>query len=467
MSSSARDKLASIIIVAPVAAGLTLFALIINLVGISHAAATAPAYWIFAILLTVLSFIASALTCVVALLLYYPHILWPCWLLIPAAIFNLLSLVLIALATKFVPASYDSDDDDEDRTDNYGWTGDEDRKLEFGDTGSDTFKVSQPTEKSNFSVQQPNSYSNPSSANAYSNPASGNPYANAVNGTAPSAPAYASSELSFVPPHPYDTSRTRTLASTLVPSSNGQSSILDEKNPSASQRDFTYMNETAVAPEEAPGLKLPNVYLDEDDTEGEENGAGTAVADDRLADSPVHGSDAGSSQSAFTSVSQRGVNPKYYRGAQQRVNIPPNGDYPFDESSNQPQYPMSSPYYPATVSPQPPQSFDGYHQSPQSAPAPPVHQYANPYRPSNSSQRSRSDVILNNSPDLIAGNMQKNGVRKYGLGQMNQQRYMQQYGAQPQGQQYGYNNYKRRQQLQQGFPTPSSMGEGPYGRLSN
>ncbi|QPG74612.1 hypothetical protein FOA43_001944 [Brettanomyces nanus] len=493
MSSTIRDKLSQIMIVAPIAAGLTLIAVVLNFVGIlSKNAALASAYWIITIFIAVIAFLASALVCIISFLLFYPHVQWACWLLIPATILNLISLVLIGFASKFLPAAYLRDEDNGDDANNdFGWGSadvssfDEERKLELGDAPSNNFKVNTG---SGFNVVSSPAMAPLSATPGLDSAATGagigagtgvgagmaKPnYAYPVPGSYPNSAA--GDNLSFVPPQPYDTSRTRTMASSV-----GPSSIADDKNPSASQRDFTYMDENLasstsvpklsqtsyytaddstkanMAGSDQPGLKLPDVYLDDEEGEQTENSdIPVGNNDNRMDQGEIYNpdGDSGSSQSAFTSVSQRGVNPNYYRGAQQKVNLP------------EQQYPMSTPYYPSTLSPQPSQSFNGYQQlqTAPMAPMPPMHQYdtSNPYAAPQQPpiQRSRSDMILNNSPDLLLGsNMNKAGVRKYGITQMSQQRFAQ---SQP----HVGNNFKRRQQQQQNFPTPSSLGDGPYGRI--
>lgn len=577
MSSSARDKLAKIMIVAPVAAGLTFFSIISNLVGVFSRSRVGSStfYWSVAAFLAFLAFAASALICIVSFLLYYPHVKWPCWILIPAAFFNLLALVFIALAAKFVPAANEDDygepEDDEDEAalvkgNDFGWSNGSSDNL---DSNND-FKVMAQETNSN-AIPAPAAASNAASGfYAPAQPATRAPYgqttaapsqygrsivqpivqqplqrpyagsaytgANGSRETDISTPATAATavqsqgrkpedKLSFVPQ--YDASKTRTMTSSAE-----QTSLMDDRSQQVAAHDFTYMHSHPNASSDAAdntadnttgsqqGLKLPQVYLDdEDDDRAEDEGdeeadeatgpvagaekAGNEPAEpdssfrlneDRLSreESGDFGrerapSETGSSQSAFTSISQRGVNPMYYRGAQQKANVQPmhyqqqpqhaqhyaasahsQTSYGYENPDAMAQrYPMSSPYYPVNVNPQ---NFDSYRQQ-QSAPMPPAHQYYR--RPqANSAPHSRSEMILNNNPDLQLAGMRKSGVRKYGLAHLNQQMYPQQQPQQrmqpwqqqqqPQQQQYPQ---QRQQQSKNGFPTPSAMGDSPYARI--
>lgn len=584
MSSSVRDKLAKIMVVAPIAAGLTFFAIICNLVGIfaRSRVGSSTAYWFFAAFFAFLAFVASALICVVSFLLYYPHVKWPCWILIPAAVFNLIALILIALAAKFVPAANEDDygdpEKDEDeaafvKDNDFGWTNGSSDNM---DSNKDFKMVSQETKSYDNNpapapIAAPNSVSNlyaqsqvsttPSqfgrpnnnnNSNGFQQPLQ-HPYANSAytgastsRETGISTPVgvatvvqspfqqsqqpqtqtrqKADDTLSFVPQ--YDVSKTKTMTSSVE-----QTSLMDDRSQQVAPHDFTYMHSRLAASSDAAdntagsqqGLKLPQVYLDDDDDgraedeeDEEENGQDGANAkksergkilehnfepnDDRLSreesgdfNAERVPSEAGSSQSAFTSISQRGVNPMYYRGAQQKANVQtmhyqpqqpqhaqqyaasahsqPSYSYENPDAMTQ-RYPMSSPYYPVNVNPQ---NFDPYRQQ-QSAPAPPAHQYYR--RPQqNSAPHSRSEMILNNSPDLqMIG--RKKSVRKYGLANLSQQRYAQQQG-QPQQrpqqwqqqQQQQHQQYpqqypqQRQQQSANGFPTASAMGDSPYARI--
>lgn len=107
----ARDKLALILLACPISAALTLFTMLLNLINnfnkskITH---------ILAIVLSVFAFLGSALTCIVVILLFYPNLSWPAWLLIPAAVLNLVVLVLTGLSYRLSGQDDDDEDDFED-----------------------------------------------------------------------------------------------------------------------------------------------------------------------------------------------------------------------------------------------------------------------------------------------------------------------------------------------------------------
>lgn len=122
MGDSARDKLALILIVAPISAGLTLISVIFNI--LSHLVkgfSVSKIYWTFLLVFTILSFLSSALICIVTFLLFYPNVDWPTWCLIPAAVLNMISIIMIGLAMKILPTLDEFDDDnDEEEKEKYG-----------------------------------------------------------------------------------------------------------------------------------------------------------------------------------------------------------------------------------------------------------------------------------------------------------------------------------------------------------
>lgn len=499
MGSSARDKLAKILIVAPVAAGLTLITMLVNVMGIaSISAGGSRVYWTIAIFLSMIAFLLSALICVISVLLFYPHLKWPCWLLIASAVFNLISLVLIGFAAKFVPVSLESDRSDEEeeeedmlkqQNNDFGWSNpqpaspvdDDGFKVVNGASEKDTFSnipkppTSTATPNPGFQQNQPQGFQQGQPKQGYqANPYGGSQY------PAGQPNAHNQQPYGYAPPPPtYDQAPAHSMTSSGI-----------------SQRDFTYMKGSgrgnegpadtsgsyyngephdATIPEnsekkEAAGLKLPQVYLDDDEgTEEDKVNKPTALK----TGTGSSGSSSGSTSSSSANGPQQApMNQGYYPdpsshqapGSQNSLpgNHPQGQPQPqgqghqqyaqsaqYAQSSNyepsarsfqsqntygygEQNYPMSSPYYPSNVAPQPAQPY---------GPIPPPHQYntaANYGMRSQHMPKSRSDMILNNSPDLQLGNGHKAGVRKYGLAQRKQQ---------------------------QGFPTPSAMNDSPYGRF--
>jgi hypothetical protein len=116
MGSNARDTLAKILIVTPIAAGLTLISFLFNLFSHFKVFGCSLAFYIVGFIFALLAFFGAAITCIVVFLLFYPHVQWPSWLLIPAGVLNLLSVPLVFFAMKTNPtSSHDSDDEEIDR----------------------------------------------------------------------------------------------------------------------------------------------------------------------------------------------------------------------------------------------------------------------------------------------------------------------------------------------------------------
>lgn len=109
MNFQARTTLGKILIIMPVAAGLTFFSMIGNFTAQFGSVGARGATFIINLLLCIIAFAGSALMCVVTFLLFYPHMTWCSWLLIPAAAINLVCVPLTYVAHSMAPAS----DDDE------------------------------------------------------------------------------------------------------------------------------------------------------------------------------------------------------------------------------------------------------------------------------------------------------------------------------------------------------------------
>ncbi|CEP62215.1 SUR7/PalI family protein LALA0_S05e00430g [Lachancea lanzarotensis] len=112
MSTSVREKLGKILIIMPVAAGLTFFAMVGTIVSLTPSLSASGVCLIFNVLLNLIAFAASALMCVITFLLFFPNVTWCSWLLIPAAVINLLCVPLA-----FVVHSLGSSNNDERDTD--------------------------------------------------------------------------------------------------------------------------------------------------------------------------------------------------------------------------------------------------------------------------------------------------------------------------------------------------------------
>lgn len=98
---NARKTLSELLIVVPVAAGLVF----LNFIGSSINIITRKKdinenerfifiQFIISIIFSFLAFAACAMSCIVVFLLFYPHVNWPAWVLIPASVLSLLVLPL-------------------------------------------------------------------------------------------------------------------------------------------------------------------------------------------------------------------------------------------------------------------------------------------------------------------------------------------------------------------------------------
>lgn len=98
MKHDARKSLGNLLIVTPVAAGLTLLALVTSfLCQFKHFDAN-TIWFCCNFSFSVLAFIASALCCISTILLFYPHVTWTAYILIGSAVLTLVCLPLCFLA---------------------------------------------------------------------------------------------------------------------------------------------------------------------------------------------------------------------------------------------------------------------------------------------------------------------------------------------------------------------------------
>ncbi|CAK7901803.1 hypothetical protein CAAN1_11S04632 [[Candida] anglica] len=97
MSSSARDSLAKILIIGPIAAGLVFFSVIFSLAGLfaTHIVG------VIALVVAILAFLTTAVICIAVVMLFFPHVSWTGWILVGAAAAMLISIPLLLLATKY------------------------------------------------------------------------------------------------------------------------------------------------------------------------------------------------------------------------------------------------------------------------------------------------------------------------------------------------------------------------------
>ncbi|SCU99030.1 LADA_0H17106g1_1 [Lachancea dasiensis] len=116
MGSSAREKLGSILIVMPVAAGLSFLAMMMNFVQHFGRISFSGAAFVINLLLTLAAFASSALMCVVTFLLFYPKVTWCSWLLVPAAALNVICVPLTYVVHSLSPSSEEDDFDSKENS---------------------------------------------------------------------------------------------------------------------------------------------------------------------------------------------------------------------------------------------------------------------------------------------------------------------------------------------------------------
>ncbi|CCH41385.1 pH-response regulator protein [Wickerhamomyces ciferrii] len=117
MDDNARTTLSKILIVAPIAAGLTLISFIFNFFAHFKAFGSSLAFYLIGFIFTLLAFFASAVICIVTFLLFFPHVTWLAWLLIPATVLNLFAVPLVFFALRTTPRKFDDEEEDEETED--------------------------------------------------------------------------------------------------------------------------------------------------------------------------------------------------------------------------------------------------------------------------------------------------------------------------------------------------------------
>ncbi|KAH3683689.1 hypothetical protein WICPIJ_005373 [Wickerhamomyces pijperi] len=114
MDDNARNTLAKILITIPVAAFLVLLNIIFNLLGHIKVIGHSFGFNIFRFVVATLAFFASAIACIITFLLFYPHVKWPAWLLIPAASLNLINIPLSFYVMRVTPGTDNGDQEQEE-----------------------------------------------------------------------------------------------------------------------------------------------------------------------------------------------------------------------------------------------------------------------------------------------------------------------------------------------------------------
>lgn len=101
LGKAPRKRLGRILIATPVGAGLSVLSLVSTLLAFGvgmRRDSTSGILFTLNLVMAAMTLAASGLACVVAFLLFYPHVTWCCWLLIPAAVLSLLVVPLVFVA---------------------------------------------------------------------------------------------------------------------------------------------------------------------------------------------------------------------------------------------------------------------------------------------------------------------------------------------------------------------------------
>lgn len=479
MDDNARDTLAKILIVTPIAAGFTLLSLLFNLFAHFRAFGSSLAFYLIGFFFTLIAFFAAALTCIVVFLLFYPNVSWCAWILIPAAILNLFAVPLMFFALRTTPNSFNDDDEETedknltDLSDGDNFKSNEIKLSDFSGpnatfTNSNnnssidkniptTLKVitndssSMTDQRSGYEKATIHDYStnkNPTGNYNYNGKIQTQPYGSegtpnlvssqnynrggAVRTEAPSfQPQSAKPDYSTAATSLYPRSAYQSNSATQPPRSQQQQQQQQrsyQQTPQRPQNQFQSLQQ--------PGFPRGNSTSSgsggPQQTTGQSGPTSSSAYNDSSYNSNVlgnsnHGSSASDdydndltndNDSDFTSVSQRAVNPRYYRGANAAPTLFPNQDQqqlvspsqgaagtptsgyfgPTGQGSQQqgPPYPdYTSSHYSASGAGTP----GGYSQQPQQ----PMYQASQPAQPQ-APRKDASAALLATNPDfMVAG----------------------------------------------------------------
>lgn len=506
MSSTARESLGKILIVTPIAAGLSFFAMFSSFFSQFGFFNSISGMFVVNLFFSVLGFLSSALICIVVFLLFFPNVTWCTYILVPAAVLNLISIPLAFLAYSQFTRANDSGEDDGSSSIRDKFYKDELSKDDFQrdltslNDGSmleyyknpqimtsRTLNSTVPTTdemKSEDVASMSYTLQNQRELN-FGNQRYGNnstprqPYSAIEDMTSSHAsltgriraPGNTPSELranSLAPSSVYVESNQE--SNNYVKNEEKNAGVTEVIGESKSQQDVLQdIINGVLADDEDEFLKQNTVDPSErpvDDFDDDDDG----IKDD---------------DSQFTSVSQRGINPNYYQGKTNRPNLPHvsaggafgriNTPEQFVPASNY-QAPISVPmnnappqglnqltYYtqqvqlPQQQHPLPQPQIGGYYP----APMPQVqHQpqiYQGPpsqQRPVYSSGPTASDILLQSNPEFsVGGPSTASGQRIYG-------------GGNSMGTTSHYKPaYKKRMPRQNNLPPASMTRDSPYGNF--
>lgn len=428
LASSTRDTLAKIFILAPIAAGINLLTLI--LIGLSHLFASTVL--LITLVANAISFIITALICVIVIIVFHPQVSWTAWILVGSAAANLISIIFLVLTLKLRNNDYDNEDDDDSINNSNDLTKFDDKfnhiqesssfeppvnggygnVRTFDDNSSISkdyeYKVSKPTpyvvQKSisnssiynsnpqlvnDFTNQSNNQINNPNqnaqnAQNIIQKPPTNNAFAhlnssnssyyedanvNLVNG--PNTPILAKQQMA-----PNVVPKVATPTSNDLPTSNIPQLPYPQNNNISSPLNRQPYDSTVF--EHHPEVEGHKPFTELNDDEDEDvDKLGVSTYNNRNSPQNQRSVDVDSdNDSDFTSVSQRAINPKYYPQGQ-----PSNVAYYQTAPQQQPQ--PQQPHLPHQHYPQQPQQ---YQQHPNASPYQPQYPNHPQYAQNNSNQ---------------------------------------------------------------------------------
>lgn len=359
MDYNARSSLSKILIATPIAAGLAFFAMFSNLLAQFGNINKRASVFLINLLLTLIAFAVSALSCIVVFLLFFPNMTWCSYLLIPAAAINLVSLPLVYFAHSQGSGSYENSVEDEDRDfmkDNgsneqvYTLDGFEDESSDRPVVLPDYYKNPQIITSTTLTSTNSNSKSDSTAQRSYNKPLVVSDEdvqdASYIRDLEPSEP-YSAIRSSFVAQDSRSSSKTNipqviAAPSQMYPKSNqylrefssssSQYSVIPSKTPVPVPRKDPLNNvalnsDCELVPEKleeneqesAPTHDVLQDIIDTAISEGDEDEDLKFIKQNTIdpSERPDLDDDDGieDGDSDFTSVSQRGVNPDSYPSA--------------------------------------------------------------------------------------------------------------------------------------------------------
>ncbi|KAK6465030.1 SUR7/PalI family-domain-containing protein [Scheffersomyces coipomensis] len=401
-SSSTRDNLAKIFIIAPIALGFNFITLILIIA--SHF--QIKPVIIAGIVFNLLAFILTTLITVIVIIVFYPNLAWTSWILIGAAAATLISFVLMIL-TLLYHQNDSYDDDDEDQSSDVKFpTFNNSAQVPTSNNFNSTFTG--PTNYTNLNTNNNNNNHNDSGSSSIEKDYEYKPHIQTQPIASSSSQTYDRSMISNNSNNLYNSKPQ--LANDFTTSKPLQQPYYNPITGSEHNSKLSLIQNSNTIPQPSqqqqqtsapyPQNQYPtSVFEHHPEVEGhkpftELDDEYYHDVDEDLLDenAPLrNGSDV---DSDFTSVSQRAVNPKFYG---HQVSPP----------QHQPYYPSAQPYQPhfqqqqIPIQPQlqPPlsQSTSYYNASPQQPPPPQQQQQQQQRGP------TISDNVLSQNPDFAIG----------------------------------------------------------------